>query len=157
MGRLFSRGAPVVGDATPNDAAAIAALHRESFRRGWSEDEIEALLVESDVIADSVRIGGTLVGFILSRVAADEAEILSIAVERSLRGRKLGRMLLQRNLQRLAGLGVASLFLEVDAGNAPALRLYTGMGFEEVGRREGYYRDAQGRPSAALILRRGLN
>jgi ribosomal-protein-alanine N-acetyltransferase len=97
-----------------------------------------------------------LVGFILSRVAADQAEILSIAVDASARGRKLGRELLRRNLQRLAGHGVASVFLEVDAANLPARRLYAGMGFEEVGRREGYYRDAQGKNSAALVLRRDL-
>lgn len=156
IGRLFSRGAPAISEAGPGDAAAIAALHRASFRRGWSEDELETLLLDENVVADRATLGGELIGFILSRTAADEAEILSIAVARTARGRKLGRLLLQRNLQRLAGRSVAAVFLEVDAANAPALRLYGGMGFDEVGRREGYYRDAQGQASAALILRREL-
>jgi ribosomal-protein-alanine N-acetyltransferase len=59
-------------------------------------------------------------------------------------------------LQRLAGLGVRSVFLEVDAANSPALRLYEAMGFDEVGRREGYYRDNTGAASTALVLRRDL-
>jgi ribosomal-protein-alanine N-acetyltransferase len=156
VGRLFSRGVPVLSEAGAGDAAAIARLHGASFRRGWSDDEVEALLIDSGVVADRAMLGRTLAGFILSRVAADQAEILTIAVDASARGRKLGRDLLQRNLQRLAGLGVRSVFLEVDAANSPALRLYAGMGFEEVGRREGYYPDGAGSASTALVLRRDL-
>ena len=62
------------------DAAAIAALHAASFRRGWSEQEVEGLLLDRHVIAHRAMLGGKLVGFIMSRLAADEAEILSVAV-----------------------------------------------------------------------------
>jgi ribosomal-protein-alanine N-acetyltransferase len=66
----------------------------------------------------------------------------------------LARQLLDINLRRLAGLGARSVFLEVDEGNVPAMRLYQRAGFREVGRREAYY--PAGRGSAALILRRDL-
>ncbi|MEA2950208.1 MAG: [ribosomal protein S18]-alanine N-acetyltransferase, partial [Alphaproteobacteria bacterium] len=91
---------------------------------------------------------------ILSRLAADEAEILSVAVASSQRGKGLARQLLDLNLRRLAGLGVPAVFLEVDEGNAPARRLYQRAGFRDVGRREGYYPGGKG--AAALILRRDL-
>ena len=70
------------------------------------------------------------------------------------RGSGLARQLLDINLRRLAGLGARSVFLEVDEGNVPALRLYRRAGFREVGRRESYYPASRG--SAALILRRDL-
>ena len=85
--RLFARGEPALSEATPRDAAAIAALHGKSFHRGWSDSEIEILLVDRSVIAHRATAGRSLVGFILSRMAADEAEILSVAVAPARRGR----------------------------------------------------------------------
>ena len=67
-----------------------------------------------------------MVGFILSRMAAGEAEILSVAIAPAWRGRGLSRPLLDFHLRRLAGLGVRTVFLEVDEHNAPARRLYAG-------------------------------
>jgi len=154
--RLFSRAEPRLADAGPRDAKAIAALHAASFRRGWSDDEVEQLLHDPSVVADRATIGGSLVGFILARHAADEAEILSIAVDAAARGQGLGRALLQRNLGRLAGLGVRAVFLEVGADNAPALSLYDRMGFEQVGKRERYYGSEPTLDSTALVLRRDL-
>lgn len=156
LSRLFGRGEPVLAAAPPRAAAGFAALHAASFARGWSEQEFERLLADRAVVADRAALGRGTVGFIVSRIAADEAEILSIAVARACRGRGLGRDLLMRNLQRLAGLGVRSVFLEVDAGNAPARALYARAGFREVGRREGYYPSKDGAPAAALVLRRDL-
>jgi ribosomal-protein-alanine N-acetyltransferase len=97
-----------------------------------------------------------LAGFILSRMAAGEAEILSVAVATRWRGRGIARRLLDLHLRRLAGLGVSAVFLEVEEGNEPALRLYHRAGFREVGRRPGYYADGTGAPVAARVLRRDL-
>lgn len=154
--RLFGRGEPVLSDAAPHDARAIATLHAASFQRGWSDGEVEGLLLEPNVVADRATVGRALTGFILTRMAADEAEILSIAVARSARGRGLGGRLLRRNLQRLVAFGVHHVFLEVDAANAPALALYGRIGFVQVGQRKGYYRGADDQTSTALVLRRDL-
>ncbi len=43
---LFARAEPVLSEAASRDAAAIAALHAASFRRGWSEQEVEGLLTD---------------------------------------------------------------------------------------------------------------
>jgi ribosomal-protein-alanine N-acetyltransferase len=153
--RLFAPS-PALADARVPDAAALALLHGASFRRGWSEDELEALLVDRSVVADRATVGSGIEGFILSRLAADEAEILSVAVSARCRGRGLARALLDRHLRRLAGLGTRTVFLEVDERNTPARRLYAGAGFHEVGRRAGYYPQAGGQASAALVLRRDL-
>jgi [ribosomal protein S18]-alanine N-acetyltransferase len=152
VSRLLAAPQPTFSVARPRDAAAIAALHAASFHRGWGEDEVSALLLDSAVTADRLMIRRTLYGFIMSRMAADEAEILSVAIAPARRGRGLSRPLLDFHLRSLAGRGVRAVFLEVDEDNEPARRLYAGAGFDEVGRREAYY----GGGATALVLRRDL-
>jgi ribosomal-protein-alanine N-acetyltransferase len=154
--RMFTRGEPALSEATPRDSAAMAALHNASFRRGWSDGEFERLLADRAVVAHRALRGRALVGFIISRQAAGEAEILSVAVASSSRGRGLAGAMLHLHLRRLAGLGAQAVFLEVDEDNVPACRLYAKAGFQEVARREGYYRDKAGHASTALVLRRDL-
>jgi ribosomal-protein-alanine N-acetyltransferase len=156
VARLFARGAPVLSPASSRDARAMAALHGVSFHRGWSDGEFERLLFDRNAVGHRATVGRSVVGFILSRIGGQEAEILSIAVASSRRGKGLAKQLLDLNLRRLAGLGVRAVFLEVGDDNEPALRLYRRAGFREVGRREGYYRDRAGKASTALVLRRDL-
>jgi ribosomal-protein-alanine N-acetyltransferase len=156
IGRLFTRGEPALSEAARRDAAAMAALHATAFRRGWSDGEFERLLADAAVVAHRAMLGRELVGFIISRRAAGEAEILSVAVAASARGRGLAGAMLGLHLRRLAGLGVQAVFLEVDEDNAPACRLYLNAGFHEVARRDGYYRNDAGPVSTALVLRRDL-
>ncbi|HLL27249.1 MAG TPA: GNAT family N-acetyltransferase [Xanthobacteraceae bacterium] len=147
----------MIFDAKPGDAAALAALHGRSFAHGWSESEFERLLSDRAVIAHVARASGrgTPVGFLLSRCAADEAEILTVAVAPAARGQGIAGQLLARHLGRLAALGTARIFLEVKETNRPARRLYARAGFREVGRREGYYARREGSGSA-LTLQRDL-
>jgi ribosomal-protein-alanine N-acetyltransferase len=164
IANLFARPEPSVTACGPSDAAALAVLHGASFHRGWSEDEFERLLLDRAVVAHRVTIGRRLAGFIISRIVAGEAEILSVAVASARRGKGLARQMLNLHLRRLAGLGTRTVFLEVSEDNAPANRLYQRAGFRTVGRREGYYPDrtdknrggdfpGQARSSAALVLR----
>jgi [ribosomal protein S18]-alanine N-acetyltransferase len=152
IARLFAKGTPSFTSARPSDAAAIAAIHGASFQRGWGEDEIHRLLVERNVVAHRAIGGRSLIGFILSRLAAGEAEILSVAIAPAWRGHALSRPLLDLHLRQLAGLGVRSVFLDVDKSNAPARALYKRAGFYEVGQRQGYYAGG----ATALVLRRDL-
>jgi ribosomal-protein-alanine N-acetyltransferase len=154
--RMLGRPEPVLSEAGSRDAPALATLHAAAFRRGWSEDELERLLTDKTVIAHRAMTGRTLAGFILSRLAGGEAEILSVAVASSRRGRGLGRKLLDLHLRRLAGLGATAVFLEVDEDNAPARRLYDRAGFRTVGRRPAYYARGSQPPANALVLRRDL-
>jgi len=150
-----------LSEAASRDAAPIAALHAASFRRGWSEQEVEGLLTDRHVIAHramtgSKMTGSTMAGFIMSRLVEDEAEILSVAVAGSRRGRGLARNLLNLHMRRLAALGTRAVFLEVDEYNAAAIRLYDRAGFHEISRRPNYYPGPGGKAVAALVLRRDL-
>jgi ribosomal-protein-alanine N-acetyltransferase len=152
LARLFGSAEPSFAEARSADAGAIAALHKASFQRGWGEDEVYRLLVQNNVVAHRAMAGATMIGFILSRLAAGEAEILSVAVAPARRGRGLARPLLDLHLRRLAGLGARTVFLEVAKNNAPARALYRRAGFHEVGQRQAYYQSG----AAALVLRRDL-
>jgi ribosomal-protein-alanine N-acetyltransferase len=154
--RLFRRTEPSIAEARPSDAATFAALHAECFRRGWTDGEFEGLLLDRSVLAHRATIRSTLVGFILSRLVAGEAEILSVGVAAARRNQSVARKLLETHLRRLVALGARAVFLEVDEKNTPARRLYRRAGFREVGRRPGYYAGAGATPSHALLLRRDL-
>jgi ribosomal-protein-alanine N-acetyltransferase len=158
---LFRRR-PATGRTGPLDvrhARQVAALHHQGgFARLWEPGECAALLADRAVVAEGVFIGhaGEPCGFVMSRIAADEAEILSIVVASGQRRSGLGQTLLCAHLAQLAARGVARLFLEVEDGNTPAIGLYQRLGFETVGRREGYYPKPDGTRVAALVMRRDL-
>lgn len=153
---FWSYSTPVLSEAGLRDAAAVSALHGQSFQRGWSEDEVEVLLAQRNVLAHRALAGRKLAGFILSRTAADEAEILSVAVARAWRGRGIAKQMLALHLGRLAGLGVKAVFLEVGEGNDAAIRLYSSAGFREISRRPNYYAATDRHGATALVLRRDL-
>lgn len=143
-----------VEPADAGHADDLAALHAASFARGWSIAEMEQLLNDRAVVACALYREGRErpVGFAASRIAADEAEVLSIAVLERRRGQGGGHALLGRHLGRLAGEGVRRVMLEVDEDNVAALALYDRFGFEAVGRRAAYYRRADGSRGAAKVL-----
>ena len=157
----FSRwrggGIAVVEPASPRDAVRLAQLHGASFHRGWGEGEFEVMLTERNTLVHRLRQGRKVIGFSVSRMAADEAEILSIALDASQRGRGLSRNLLLTHLGHLAGRGVRTVFLEVEENNRPARRLYEWAGFSVVGRRDRYYQQPGGEQLNALLMRRDLS
>lgn len=140
-------------------ARDVAALHGQGgFARGWEPGECAALMADAAVTTDGVFMGSAArpIGFVMSRQAADEAEILSIVVAPAQRGNRLGASLLAAHLSRLAGRGVIQVFLEVEEGNVAAERLYRHLGFREVGRRKGYYPKSGGGRATAIAMRLDL-
>ena len=138
--------------ATAADAAALAALHETGFEEHWSAGGMAGLLAMPGTFALIAEAEGTVCGFVLTRVAADEAEILSIAVHPAFRRRSLGRALLLAAAERALAEGALVVHLEVAVDNPAALGLYAGLGFRQSGRRRGYYARAQGPAADALIL-----
>ena len=127
-------------------SAALATLHALSFHPSWNEKTLSTMLASPETFAfvhDD--------GFVLARSAADEAEILTLAVRPGARGRGLGRALLQRAIEKAVAMGAANVFLEVGGDNTHALALYAALGFAQVGTRKAYY---EGRD--ALVLRLSL-
>ena len=157
--RLFPSGGSVeISLASQPHAPGCAAIHAGSFARGWSAFEFESLFSDAGVIAHvaAKARSSSVSGFSLCRVAADEAEILSIAVAPAARRAGLGARLLLAQIEALRRMPVRRLFLEVDESNAAARALYARHGFAEAGRRKGYYPGPGPAHADALILRCAL-
>ena len=92
----------------------------------------------------------TVAGYVVAIDAADEGEILNLAVAAAGRRHGVGRALVEAVVQALTSGGARHIYLEVRESNAPARALYATHGFREVGRRKQYYR----RPvEDAIVLR----
>ena len=157
---MRGRAPPVIRPLSNALADECAALHSTAFAYSWGEHEFERLISASNAFGDAALDPkkNTLLGFILSRVAADEAEVLTVVVAASLRKRGIGRSLLASHLARLRNVNVRTLFLEVGETNAAARKLYANLGFVEVGRRKNYYRTSNvSEQISAIVLRRDID
>jgi len=132
------------------DAAALAGLHALAFPppEAWGADAMRLMLE----MPGSFGLWQPDAGLVLARVAADEAEILTIGVVPAARRRGLGAALLLAAVAGAAAGGAATMFLEVAADNQAALGLYAAVGFMPVGRRRDYY----GTGRDAEVLRRSI-
>ena len=151
---LRRRARPAIEHLRIEHAAECARMHAEFFAHPWSVSEFESMIASPNVFGAAAvdPAGRKPSGFILTRQAADEAEILTIAVDRALQKKGVGRELLEYQIAELRRNGVHKLFLEVDEGNKAARALYDRLRFVQVGTRPGYYRSASGAPANALIL-----
>lgn len=129
------------------DLAELARLHALCFEDAWTAKALEDLLKKPGTSAFSATDG-----FILTRVAGDEAEVLTIAVAPSVRRRGTGSALLGEAMRDAAMQGASSMFLEVAVSNTAANALYAKFGFRKVGTRKAYYAPSED----ALILRAEL-
>jgi [ribosomal protein S18]-alanine N-acetyltransferase len=144
-------GETTIVRAGPLDAPALAAIHAVSFppRQCWGPDALSLQLALEGTFGLLHPDGG----MVLFRVAADQAEVLTLAVAPAARRRGIGAALLAAAMQDAGRRGAAALFLEVAGANAAARALYARMGFRDVGRRRRYYADG----TDALVMRAALN
>lgn len=139
-------------DSVRDNAIPLADLHKLCFPDPWDPQAI-ARLAGGPGFA---LIHGPLTrpdGFVLARVAAGEAEILTIATHPQKRRGGTGRMLLLAAATEATARGATDMFLEVDSTNTAARALYTSVGFKKAGERKGYYRIPGTPPSDALIMK----
>jgi ribosomal-protein-alanine N-acetyltransferase len=137
------------------DAAKMAAVHARAFERPWDAPAFRDLLAGSGAFG-LIAEDGDLLGLVLCRALAGEAEILTVAVPPEARRRGVAKALMVAALDMARELGAETAFLEVDVDNAAAIGLYEGLGFARAGLRRAYYdRGAAGRADA-LVMRLDL-
>jgi len=134
----------------------MAALHAESFEMSWSAQTFAELVRAPGAVSFLALTDGLPIGFAMGRVTLEEAEILTICVSPSGRGRGAARLLMKEALGAFDRSGARVAFLEVAYGNKAARQLYHSLGFVAVGQRPRYYTHADGSQETALILRLGL-
>ncbi len=138
--------------ALPADSAILARLHALAHEAPWGVEAFDSLLSQPGCLA-IMALAPDTAGFILVRVVADEAEVLTLAVAPERQRRGIGRKLIDASLNEIQSRGGRRYFLEVAADNAPAIALYRSTGFRRHGRRAGYYSRPSGAVDALLFAR----
>ncbi len=133
------------------DAARMAEIHAQSFYKGWPAAEMHKHVTQDLCFGH----GRPLDGFLILRHAGGQAEILTIAIDRSARRQGIAGALLDVAETELLDLGVELLFLEVAEDNEPAKEFYKKHSFKPIGRRPAYYKRKMGRV-AALNFKKAL-
>ncbi|HUA50637.1 MAG TPA: GNAT family N-acetyltransferase [Candidatus Sulfotelmatobacter sp.] len=150
----------VIEPAGPAHVALLTALHGRCFTPGWPTATMASLVGlpgTFGLLATELDNGAAQpVGFALARVAADEAELLSIGVVPEHQRRGIARRLIAACVERVGGAGARALFLEVGVANEGARTLYESLGFRIIGRRHRYYRTPDGGFEDAVVMRRDL-
>jgi [ribosomal protein S18]-alanine N-acetyltransferase len=139
----------------PESLGTIMEIERSCFSDPWSERAFRQTLASgrSASLVAIDRDTAKPIGYVVAWFVMDEGEIANVAVAPGWRGRGVGGMLLDSVLELAGARGVTTVYLEVRETNSAALHLYASRGFEQVGRRRGYYRKPK---EDALVLRRKL-
>ncbi|MEO6263361.1 MAG: ribosomal protein S18-alanine N-acetyltransferase [Luteimonas sp.] len=133
-----------------DDLDAVLAIEQRAYPFPWTRG----------IFRDCMRAGypawvlqreGTIVGYGVLSIAADEAHVLNVCTAPEEQGRSHGRRVLRALLQVARGRGTQRVFLEVRPSNAHAIALYHGEGFNEIGRRPRYYPATNGREDALVM------
>jgi [ribosomal protein S18]-alanine N-acetyltransferase len=132
---------PLIRPATEADLDSVAYIQNSSPEAAhWDVRDYLAYDFRVAVYKNQVA------GFAVSRWVADEGELLNLAVHPEFRRRGVGRKLLAAINSGHPG----TLWLEVRESNTPARNLYKTLGFQENGRRLGYYHDS---PESGIVMK----
>lgn len=139
--------------AVAADAAALARLHGASFREGWTCADFTTWLARNEAICVVAEEAGEVAAFGLALASGSDGELLTIATAPALRGRGLGRRIMQGLHAEARARGLERWILEVACNNLPAFGLYSSEGFVEIGVRKAYYPSESGRIDALVMSR----
>lgn len=143
----------IIRKMNAGDVTAIAQIEKDCFSDPWSENSIASELANPLsywLVADD---HGVVAGYVGSQTVLDSSDMMNIAVSADYRRQGIGEMLVNGLVDHLQQENVRALLLEVRVSNAPAIALYKKLGFQQVGRRPGYYHNPR---EDALILRKEL-
>lgn len=133
------------------DQSRLVAIDRSAGPYPWPETALQRALDREQVM--TIRVEAEAVGFLVEQRILDETTLMHLAVESSHQGQGHARWALQHWLDDLARSGQARCLLEVRDSNQSAIVLYEALGFNEIGRRRGYYTTPGGTEDARVMAR----
>jgi [ribosomal protein S18]-alanine N-acetyltransferase len=137
----------------PDAPAAISLLKESPEASMWSKESLEEAIAQW--LAWAAELDGQVVGFLIGRPAADEFEILNLAVGKKFRRKGIATKLIHSATETAHAAGAAQIVLEVRASNLPGIALYTHLAFRVCGQRKNYYRDPM--EDAVLLILEGVS
>jgi ribosomal-protein-alanine N-acetyltransferase len=137
--------------ASAADVDRVMEIERDGFRHPWSRELIERELGHAWSQLLLAEDGGAVIGYIVFWLVHDEVHVLNVATALEARRRGVGRALMEAAEEEGRRRGARLSTLEVRRSNAPALALYLGMGYRQVGVRPNYY--AEEREDAVVMVK----
>lgn len=129
---------------------SIVAIENQAHTHPWPASQFEQRLNQANQYSWCVHDEGRLVAYCFVSQVVDQVELLNIAVDPQMQGRGYGRQLMEFFMQALPK-PYSEIFLEVRESNDAAIGMYEQLGFNEMGRREGYYPAKKGREDALIL------
>ena len=141
------------------DLSTLVAIEQEAYPfGGWRQKHFEdsfkncdcwliCTLEKKHAEANSDNI----VGYFICQQIVDEYHIDNLCIHVDYQRRGWGKLLLNTIIERAIDKSCSVIHLEVRASNKPARKLYRALGFNEIGRRKGYYPAKEGREDARLL------
>ncbi|MCI5569107.1 MAG: ribosomal protein S18-alanine N-acetyltransferase [Lachnospiraceae bacterium] len=121
------------------DIEAVVKIEKENFSVPWDENGFLSFMLREGTMFLTALNDNEVVGYCGLISAADEADITNVSVSQSMRKKGIGGMLLSELIKEAGESGIKKIFLEVRESNIPAISLYNGFGFKQVGMRKDYY------------------
>lgn len=140
---MMQRSKFIITEAQAFDIPAIAELERECFSSPWSENAISDTMTRGESIFLVAKEDHTIAGYIGCYYVLDEGYITNVAVSEKFRRRGIARALIGALIDKAEEKDLSFVTLEVRCKNTPAIALYEGMGFIDVGLRPRFYRDPE--------------
>jgi len=134
-----------------DDLAVMIKNETRSYAFPWTEGVFRDCIGGPQDCWVARDASDQIIGHAFLSVAAQEAHLLNLCVSRDQQGYGYGRQFMHFLLDRLKGIGVETLFLEVRPSNRIAVALYESMGFREIGIRKDYYPAPLGREDARVF------
>lgn len=131
----------IIRKMTNADIRFAAEIEKKCFVHPWSEQSIESEFSRENSIFLMAFEGESPVGYIGLSSVVDEGYIGNLAVVEDYRRKGIGKALMNELLTQCKALDLAFATLEVRASNTPAIKLYEGLGFTQVGCRKNYYKE----------------
>ena len=138
--------------ATEDDIAQVLEIEREAISPPWTHGALLSEIYSGDSFFSVAAREGTVLGFVILRRMGDESELLQIAVSKAARRNGIADLLMDAALGYAETNALSSVFLEVRASNAAAIKLYEKHGFAPVRSRKDYYLDPV---EDAIVMARG--
>jgi ribosomal-protein-alanine N-acetyltransferase len=155
-GKIKNPPAVTVRRMSASDVSAVFFILEESPEASiWTRESLLESASRGTVWV--AEMGGGVAGILVGRVAADEFEVLNLAVAKAWRRRGIATRLLKAALENARTAGARQAYLDVRASNEGGIALYERLGFQVFGRRQGYYRNPTEDAVQLVLHNYGLN
>ena len=117
----------------------MLSIEEQNSDDPWSQDQFTTSIENSKNLCYCLSLDGKTIGYLIALLAGDTADILNIGIDHDFQRKGYGTALLNHLIEELRKRDIGEIFLEVRAGNKPAIQFYKRQGFEEISVRKNYY------------------